>query len=241
MDAFPWLARLGRFFMPLHCLLCGAPGNDGIELCAGCAASLPLNAFHCRGCALPLARTVELCSECMEGPRPWTAVWVPFRYAWPLDLLETRFKFGGNLVAGQVLAQRWIASGAPPAVPDAIVPVPLHVSRLRERGFNQALELARPLARHLGVPMRPRLLERLRITDAQSGLDADERVRNVGGAFVARGASTLKHVAVLDDVMTTGATLSACTLALLEAGVERVDIWALARTPKPGFKDAADL
>jgi ComF family protein len=239
MDAFPWLARLGQFFMPPRCLLCGSAGHDGIELCAGCAASLAPNTYHCRGCALPLARTAELCSECTKGPRPWRSVWVPFRYAWPLDLLETRFKFGGNLVAGKVLARRWIAAGPPPALPDLIVPVPLHAARLRERGFNQSLELARPLARHLGVALQPRLLERTRLTEAQSELDAEERARNVRGAFVVRGMQAPRHVAVVDDVMTTGATLGACTLALLEAGVERVDVWALARTPKPGFKTPA--
>jgi Predicted amidophosphoribosyltransferases len=129
----------------------------------------------------------------------------------------------------------------PPALPEAIVPVPLHISRLRERGFNQAHELARPLARHLGIPLRPGWLERTRRTDAQSDLDAEGRAGNVRGAFVARVPSGIRHVAVVDDVMTTGATLAACTLALKRGGVERVDVWALARTPKPSFKDGDAL
>jgi ComF family protein len=241
MDAFPWLARMGRFLLPLRCLLCGAPGHDGVELCAGCAASFTPNTYRCRRCALPLARTAELCVSCLKTDRPWHEVWVPYRYAWPLDLLETRFKFGGDLVAGKVLAHRWIAAGAPPALPEAIVPVPLHVARLRERGFNQSLELARPLARHLGVPLRPALLERVHSTEAQSELDAEARARNVREAFVARVPTCVNHVAVVDDVMTTGATLEACALALLNAGIRRVDVWALARTPKPTFKDTKTL
>ncbi|MGN6481918.1 ComF family protein [Luteibacter sp.] len=237
MDALPWLARLGRFLLPLRCLLCGADGHDGIELCAGCTEALVLNRFHCDRCALPLARTMERCTDCAKTARPWQRAWVPYRYAWPLDLLETRFKFGGDLVAGKVLSRRWIAAGAPPGLPQAIVPVPLHAARLRERGFNQALELARPLARHHGIPLRPELLQRLRSTDAQSELDAEARAANIRDAFVASVPPGLGHVAVVDDVMTTGATLEACTLALQRAGVARVDVWALARTAKPGYAD----
>ena len=236
MDAFSWLTQLGRFLMPPRCLLCGSANCGAIELCEGCAGLFARNIFHCRRCALPLARTADVCSACMRENRPWHAAWVPYRYAWPLDLLETRFKFGGSLVAGKVLARQWMAAGPPPALPELIVPVPLHVSRLRQRGFNQALELARPLGKHFGVPVRTWGLERLRSTDAQSGLDAEERTANVRRAFRVRDLPTVNHVAVVDDVMTTGATLAACTLALLEAGIERVDVWALARTPKPDFK-----
>jgi ComF family protein len=116
-----------------------------------------------------------------------------------------------------------------------ILPVPLHRARLRQRGFNQALELARPLGRSLGVPVRHGLLLRARATAAQSELDAAARRRNVRGAFaVHAGAALPSHVAVLDDVMTTGATLAECVRALKRAGAQRVDVWALARAPAPG-------
>ncbi len=112
------------------------------------------------------------------------------------------------------------------------MPVPLHRSRLRERGYNQALELARPLARRLGVPLRHDLLIRTKSTAAQSELDAPTRRRNVRGAFGLRAEAPLPaHVAVLDDVMTTGATLAECARVLKRAGVARVDVWALARAP----------
>ncbi|QWT19785.1 ComF family protein [Bacillus sp. NP157] len=233
MDAFPWLARLGRFVFPPRCLLCGAAGAGGIELCLGCTAALPLNSHACPRCALPRRPlSSSSCEACARRLPPWRSAWVPFRYAWPLDLLEARFKFGGNLVAGKVLAHRWIAAGPPPSLPDAIVPVPLHVARLRQRGFNQALELVKPVAKHFGVPLAPRLLRRVRMTEAQSDLDAEARATNVRGAFVARPGSLPTHVAVVDDVMTTGATLAACVEALHAAGVQRVDVWALARTLK---------
>lgn len=231
------ILAIGRFLAAARCLLCGATGQGGVDLCAGCAASLPVNDHQCGRCALPLAPSALVCTDCTRVDPPWHTPWVPFRYAWPLDVLEARFKFGGDLVSGKVLSHRWIAAAAPRDLPEAIVPVPLHVSRLRERGFNQAHELARPLARDLGIPLRPGWLERTRRTDAQSDLDAEGRAGNVRGAFVARVPSGIRHVAVVDDVMTTGATLAACTLALKRGGVERVDVWALARTPKPSFKD----
>jgi ComF family protein len=152
---------------------------------------------------------------------------MPFRYAWPLDLLEARYKFHGDLACGKVLAWMWCAAEPPQPLPGAIIPVPLHRSRLRSRGYNQALELASPLARHLGLPMLG-CLWRSRRTTAQTDLDALARRGNLRDAFSVTGRVP-PHVAVLDDVMTTGATMEACTRALLAAGATTVDAWALAR------------
>ncbi|HEY4292732.1 MAG TPA: ComF family protein [Luteibacter sp.] len=166
-------------------------------------------------------------------PPPWHDVWVPFVYAWPLDVLESRFKFSGSLVAGRVLSACWLSAGQPPLMPELLVPVPLHTSRLRKRGYNQALELARPLARRFGLPLAHDVLGRARRTGAQTELDAAARATNVRAAFAVQRVPVQKHVAIVDDVMTTGATLAECARALLAAGVERVDVWALARTPLP--------
>jgi ComF family protein len=159
---------------------------------------------------------------------------VPFEYAWPLDALEARFKFAGSLAAGRVLSDAWMDEGPPPSLPELLLPVPLHLSRLRSRGYNQALELARPLGRRYRIPVAHDVLYRARKTDAQSELDALARLGNVRGAFAVRRVPTQKHVAIVDDVMTTGATLAECAKALVAAGVERIDVWALARTPLPG-------
>jgi ComF family protein len=185
---------------------------------------------------LPLARPATACGHCQRRPPPWDAAWSPFRYSWPLDRLESRYKFSADLAAGRALAELWIAHGTlPPARPDVVVPVPLHRSRLRRRGYNQALELARPLARHWRLPLCADLLQRLRATAAQTELDAVARRRNMRGAFrVAAGAAVPAHVVVLDDVMTTGATLAECARVLKRAGVDRVEVWALARAPVPG-------
>jgi ComF family protein len=227
--------RLQRFVLPLRCLLCGAHGADGIDLCADCAAELPRNRSCCARCALPLATPAAMCGECQRRAPPWDAAWAPFRYGWPLDRLESRYKFGADLAAGRVLSALWLREPCPIKLPQLLLSVPLHHSRLRRRGYNQALELARPLARAAGVPLRHDALLRRRSTAAQTELDATARRRNVHGAFALREGMTLPaHVAILDDVMTTGATLAECARVLRRGGVQQIDVWALARAPRPG-------
>ncbi|WP_062534781.1 ComF family protein [Mizugakiibacter sediminis] len=218
-----------RLLLPPRCLLCGARGDGDRDLCAACAAELPRNVACCARCALPLPAPAALCGACQRRPPPWDAAWAPFRYAWPLDHLVTRFKFGGNLAAGRALAALWAEASAPPALPMCVIPVPLHARRLGRRGYNQALELAAPLARALGLPLAPQALRRVRATDAQSELGRAARRRNVRGAFAVAADALPAHVAVLDDVATTGATLAECARALKRAGVARVDAWTLAR------------
>jgi len=228
--------RLLRALLPLRCLLCGADGAAGRDLCAGCARDCAINSPSCPRCALPLATPAPLCGECVERSPPFTSAWIPFRYAHPLDLLEARFKFRNDLAAGRVLAELMIerAHVDKPARPVVLVAVPLHRSRLRQRGYNQALELAKALGAALRIPLAGDLLVRMRATTAQTGLDAAARRRNLRGAFaVAAVRDVPQHVALVDDVMTTGATLRECARALRRAGVARVDIWALARAPSP--------
>jgi len=234
MDALTKTWRqLQRFVLPWRCLLCGAAGDHDIDLCVDCAAELPRNRSCCARCALPLATAALMCGECQRRAPPWSAAWAPFRYGWPLDRLESRYKFGADLAAGRVLSTLWQREPCPIDLPQLLLTVPLHHSRLRQRGYNQALELARPLVRELGVPLRHDVLQRLRRTDAQTELDAIGRRRNVRGAFAMRpGIELPAHIAILDDVMTTGATLAECARVLKRSGVRRVDVWALARAPK---------
>lgn len=226
--------RLQRFVLPWRCLLCGAAGDHDVDLCADCAAELPRNRSCCARCALPLATAAASCGECQRRPPPWDAAWAPFRYGWPLDRLESRYKFGVDLAAGRALSTLWQREPCPIERPQLLLTVPLHRSRLRQRGYNQALELARPLARKFDVPLRHEVLQRVRSTDAQTELDAVGRRRNVRGAFALHADIALPaHVAILDDVMTTGATFAECARVLKRAGVQRVDVWALARAPSP--------
>jgi ComF family protein len=219
--------------LPPQCLLCGQAGDRERDLCSPCAEDLTRNRLCCPRCALPLQAPAPVCGECLRHEPPFASTWAPFVYAAPFDQLLTRLKFGRSLAAGRVLAEVWIdaAREMPPVLPDVLIPVPLHAQRLRERGYNQALELARPLARALTIALRTDALVRTRATAAQSELDAGARTRNLRAAFAVTAALP-RHVALVDDVMTTGATLREAARTLARAGVERIDAWAIARAPK---------
>lgn len=227
--------RLLRLLLPLKCLLCGAPGDDDRDICSACAHDFAINAPCCPICALPLKTSAPMCGACIERPPPFAAAWAPFRYEHPLDLLEARFKFRGDLAAGRVLADLMLERAAidRPTMPDAFVAVPLHDARLRRRGYNQAFELARSVSTAFGLPLLRDLIARTRATAEQTGLDASARRRNLRGAFrVARVSHLPAHIAIVDNVMTTGATLRECARMLRRAGVARIDAWALARAPQ---------
>jgi len=220
--------------LPPHCLLCGLAGEPARDLCADCANDIARNDMSCPRCALPLKTVAPLCGECLQREPPFAAAYVPFVYGHPVDLLLMRLKFGRNLAAGRVLARLWLDArrdGRMP-LPHVIVPVPLHRARLRERGYNQALELARPLSVALRIPLRDNALIRTRQTAAQSDLDAVARRRNLRGAFDVAGSPLPLHVALVDDVMTSGTTVRECAEVLRRNGVARVDVWAFARAPK---------
>jgi len=234
MDALQvdgWLRKAARVVFAPRCLLCGEPGLDRRDLCAACAAALPWNHSACLRCALPLP-VPGTCGACLQKPPAMTETHAVFVYGFPLDRLVPRLKFHHDLAAGRLLSELMATGLAAVTLPTAVVPVPLHASRLRRRGYDQALELARPLARTLQLPLLPDLLVRARATAAQSELDAGARQRNLRRAFaVGTNVDLPAHVALVDDVMTTGATLQAAASTLRRAGVARVDAWVCARVP----------
>lgn len=222
--------RLGLALLPARCLVCGEAGSHGQDLCLACRRALPFNRVACARCALPLPAP-GTCGACLRQPPPFTASVAALVYRFPVDRLLPRFKFHGDLAAGRLLSQLMAQAFADAPRPQALVPVPLHPSRLRRRGYDQALELARPLARAFALPLHADALRRVRATSAQSELDAASRRHNVRSAFFARAGGLPGHVALVDDVMTTGATLAECARALQRAGVSRVDVWVAARAP----------
>lgn len=216
-------------WLPPVCVLCLGPGEPGLDLCAICAAHLPVRRAACRRCARALPAP-GICGPCQRKPPVFMEAQAAFDYARPVDWLVHRFKFGGRLECGRVLGEclAWELALRGAARPDALVPVPLHAGRLRSRGFDQALELGRHLARRLELHLRPRLLARCRATSQQSTLDARARRRNLRGAIRVR-APVPAHVALVDDVMTTGSTAVECARVLKRAGCRRVSIWVVAR------------
>jgi ComF family protein len=221
--------------LPPTCCLCGAPGAGPVlDLCADCAADLPVLGSACERCAEPLeapASSTPLCPHCCAAPPPYEFALTPFAYAWPVDRLVQRLKFGGKRlyarVLGACLAAARRRTGRP--LPELIVPVPLHAARFRERGFNQAAELARYAGRLLNVRVAHTTVERILATAPQTGLARTRRRDNVRNAFRVRRCPGPLRIAVVDDVLTTGATVAEVARTLLATGVLGVEVWAAAR------------
>jgi|RhiMethySRZTD1v2_1073278.scaffolds.fasta_scaffold114271_3 ComF family protein len=212
--------------VPVHCALCGSASSPE-RLCSGCDAGLPrLAALRCRICALPLA-TGEVCGRCFSAPPTYDTVAAAFVYAFPLDALIQKYKYGGDLTLAPLLAG--LLARSPCARVDAVIPMPLAGARLRERGFNQAQEMARLAARACGLPLLRHACRKVAETPPQAGLPWAERARNVRGSFVCDADLTGRRVAIVDDVMTTGATVSELARVLKRAGAEAVHVWVLAR------------
>jgi ComF family protein len=177
------------------------------------------------------------CSGCRERPPPWLRAVVPLAWSFPVDVLISRLKYGGALHYGALLG-RLLADFCVGSQPDGIIPVPLHRARRAERGFNQARELARPVAARLGVPILDDVCDRTVATAPQAGLAARQRYRNLEGAFRASSRVRGGHLAIVDDVLTTGSTAGALARELLHAGAVRIEVWAVARggTAQAGVK-----
>ncbi len=232
------LGAAGRFLLPPTCLACGGAGR---VVPAGPAADGRTALDLCERCErdLPQAAPVDL------RVGPWSRVVAPFRYAFPVDAWVCALKFEHELAAGRLLGLLLAAArrAQPGPLPDLVLPVPLHRARLAERGFNQAAVMAQHAARALARPCAPRALERCRATAEQSHLRGAARAGNVVGAFRARPGQALGglHVALVDDVLTTGSTAREATRVLCAAGAAAVELWVPARAAPPRDSGAVDL
>lgn len=243
--AFTMMDRL-RSSLPGSCVVCGFGVRSATSLCPDCVLRLPRINTCCGICgiALAAASSIPTCGRCLLKPPPFSLCRGVFHYRPPVSKMLTQFKYHGEFASGRALAWQLAQSfndyyrlatamTGSEQLPQLLVPVPLHKKRMSERGFNQALLIGKVISDRTSVPLASRLLTRTRHTVAQTTLHASKRVANLSGAFRVTGklsAQPVRHIAVIDDVVTTTATATAVTQALLSSGVERVDIWAVART-----------
>lgn len=213
--------------LPERCVLCSAPAVAR-SLCGPCHADLPwLSSAHCPQCALP---TIDgkLCGKCLSHPPRFDAIAAAFVYEWPLAPLIHQYKYGGNLALARLFAHA-LASRITGKV-DLIIPLPLAPQRLAERGFNQALEIARIVSGLKRIELAAHACRRVRQSVPQASLPWNERAGNIRRAFVCDRDLTGLTVAIVDDVMTTGATLNEISRNLRKAGAREVQGWVVART-----------
>lgn len=230
-----WLTRVQAVFWPPVCVLCRGVGQRPVlDICAACEADLPVNVPACRLCAQPLgdAASDVPCGACLRRPPRFDAGYCAFRYAYPVDHLVQGIKYRGAVAQGRVLsellAQRLRRTRVDP-LPELLVPVPLAPRRFRERGYNQAIELGRYVEKRLHIPMRADVVIRVRETREQAALEKRERRKNIRGAFQVVRDLPATHIAIVDDVITTGSTVNELARVLKKAGARRVEVWAVAR------------
>lgn len=232
MPLSDFLRRPLDLLLPARCQLCGATAA-GAGLCADCQRELPHNHPHCPGCAEPNSSGL-LCGRCAQSPEPFFAAVAGLRLEGSVRQAIHALKYRGQLQAlpwlSDALQQAVKQRGLP--LPDVVVPMPTGRLRLWQRGYNPALELAKPLSRALAIPLAAHEAARIHTAKDQIGQTRKQRQQAVAGAFRLQGDGLRgKHVALVDDVMTTGASLAELARMALAAGALRVQVWAVARTP----------
>ncbi len=218
------------WLFPPRCVLCAVAVPSALELCQDCLLDLPRPGSQCHRCGGE-RQGVGLCGQCQRRPPWYDATIVPFVFGPPLDRLIRDFKYQRRLryarVLGELLSRELRTRLGP--LPEVIIPVPLHGARLRQRGFNQSVELARPLARALDIAIDRSSVIRSRNTRPQADLGLQQRSRNLRGAFSIRRRIRYRHVAIVDDVMTSGHTVNQLARCLRRAGAKNIQVWTLAR------------
>ncbi|MGQ0529912.1 MAG: ComF family protein [Panacagrimonas sp.] len=231
MNLMQWVDEFPSLLAPPRCACCARPEPSGL-VCANCKPELPWNLCACPSCAQPLP-AVATCANCLKRAPSFDSAWTPFVFEDPVRQSVLRLKYGARFeqarVLGQLMAQALQQRDAP--LPRLLIPVPLPRTRLYTRGYNQAMELARTLQRVLGLPIDHRCARLLRAPRDQIGQTAAQRRRNLREAFVVDRDLCGVHIGLIDDVMTTGATLDALARAARKAGAARIEAWALARAP----------
>lgn len=228
-----WLNIIQDCVLPPTCILCDNRSFSQKDICLPCLNQLIENNHCCYQCGNPVAETSQaetVCEQCLKTPPTYDYTVAPFAYQGIIRNLVTRLKFNDNYknarLLGTLLAERLQQQAQ---LPECIIPVPLHEHRYRERGFNQSIEIARTVARQLRIPLELNAFVRHRNTPHQVSLPAKQRHTNIRDAFSVIKPLHYSHVAVLDDVMTTGSTVAEIASVLKKSGVQKVEVWACAR------------
>jgi len=216
-------------------VLCDTKVDGTISLCDGCRADLPIVEVACNSCALPIVadNKSNFCGQCIGHDFYVDYAINLFHYVNPVDYLIGQMKFQQQLSVVAVLADLLKAhiesNTLEHGLPDALLPVPLHKKRLTKRGFNQSLEIVKPLAKSQSIPLLLNTIERVKNTQAQTNLSKQARKKNVSGGFTLLEKPLHSHIVIIDDVVTTGATTNELAKLLKKSGVEKVGVWSLAR------------
>ena len=225
-------------FLKSACVLCGDSVVETISLCEPCRQDFPILENACLQCGLPLESANEhnaICGHCLKTPTAVDYTLCLYHYQTPLDYLITELKYNQKLAHAAILSELFLArlsKESTESPPDVILPVPLHKNRLIKRGFNQSLEIARPIAKQLDIPIGLDLVRRRRQTRTQTDLTAVERKKNIQGCFEIikkESLSDYDHIVIVDDVVTTGSTANELATLLKKSGVEKVGVWSIAR------------
>jgi ComF family protein len=231
--------KLLSHLFPSRCILCHQTikehaVNNHVELCANCYKTQPFNSTCCVRCALPLAEdTVEntLCGRCIRKLPEFDYAHSLFRYEDDIIRLVHQLKFSEKITYARSIGEILQSKLNPADMPECLLPVPLHASRLRQRGFNQSIEISRIISKKLELPIEYNAVVRQRSTSSQTGLNAQQRRKNIKGAFSLCCKINYKHVLIIDDVMTTGSTVNELARLLKRNNVERVGVLSIARAP----------
>jgi len=233
MQFFDNCLKIIQTLLPQRCLLCDA-GSGNKPICNDCLNDLPSHSKQsCQVCALPTFNA-EICGHCLQHPPAFDATIAAFNFVYPVDALLRALKYRGELSVAEIAANGIIHSLAHQDLPDLLIPMPLHPQRLQERGFNQAMEISRRIARHTHCRLSTNSIIRLRHGEPQASLPLNKRAKNVKGVFAVNDVVSTdlrgKHIAVIDDIMTSGASLNELAKTLKKAGAARVECWVAART-----------
>ena len=227
------LRKLFDWVIPAKCLKCSsALGSTRLPVCDNCYPELPFQTLSCRQCGQPFAGFSDLCGRCLANPPHFDACFCPFEYSDCIRDLIIKLKYQERPElahkAAQLLANEVLANEIP--MPELLVPVPMHIKRLRKRGFNQANLLARHLGKLLSVRVDHCFIIKSRLTPRQAGLSLKQRRRNLSGSFSARKKTAVKSAAIIDDVVTTGATAGEIAKIMKKKGVDYIQVWGVAHT-----------